>query len=131
MVPSASRRSVPAACAVVLAAVLATHCAGKASPTLSPEGRQQLIELQVVTALTDTQDGVIAANAQAWLSDEDTRIIVTGIQVALVTIEAAPGGARAMALAALDRIQAGIPAGDLPKVRPYLDSARAMVTGIQ
>ena len=111
---------------IVVAVLIASACAGKLAPNASPEAQAKFKKLQVVSALSDFQDGVIAANHAEWLDDKTAVITVTAVQVGLDVIEVAPDP-KAVALKVLEDI--GKQANN-PKLVPYLNSAKAVVEAL-
>jgi hypothetical protein len=109
---------------LILALANSIACAGKLAPNSSPEAQAQFKALQVVTALSDFQDGVIAANTAEYLSDKTAITVVKAVQVTLSVVEKTPQGAKASALQLIDELQKVLLD---PKLQPYLDSARAVL----
>lgn len=111
---------------VVFACLILVSCAGNLSPNASPEAKAKFKKLQVVTALSDFQDGVIAANHATWLDNETSVAVVTGIQVGLDVVEVAPDP-KAIALKVIEDIRKTV---KNPKLVPYLDSVKTVLEAL-
>jgi hypothetical protein len=111
---------------VILSCLILVSCAGNLSPNASPEAKVKFKKLQVVTALSDFQDGVIAANHATWLSDTVAVATVTAIQVGLDAVEVAPDP-KAIALKVIEDIRKNVTD---PKLIPYLNSVKAVVEAL-
>jgi hypothetical protein len=111
---------------LIVICLISINCAGNLSPNASPEAKAKFKKLQVVTALSDFQDGVIAANHALWLDDSVAVAVVTGIQVGLDAVEAAPDP-KAIALKVIDDIGKNVKD---PKLVPYLSSVKSVLEAL-
>lgn len=113
---------------VLVLAFSSVSCAGKKPANLSPAGELAFKSYPYVAALSDFQDGVIAANYATWLDDNTAVLAVTAVQVGLDAIEVAPGGAKAIASKVLSDITK---LNKNPKLSPYLASLSAVLGSLQ
>src|SRR5574337_502483 len=95
-------------CAFVLAlAVVAGGCA-HASPTLTPDAAVAFNADRVVHVLSVVQDSAISLNANGFLNDADTSLVIKAVTGAVKTIQTVPQGAYATVNAALSNLQASL-----------------------
>lgn len=113
-------------------AVLGSADCGKKPVNLTPAGNAAFVGDQYITALSDFQDGVEAGYHAGWLSKQNTYLVAQGISVALVSIHAAPDGARSLALATIDDLTAKLSiTSEFEKFGPYLTAARLVIGGLK
>lgn len=124
--------------ALVLVVLVLQGCA-KAPPSLSPAGVRDYRANEAVLAIGQVQTAAIGLNGVSvcdpapchpLLSDANTRVVVSAVRAALLTIQQTPAGWKAATNTALDQIAAQLDAAGKGKFRAYIEAARVVLNAI-
>lgn len=119
------------ATSLVLALALTFGACAHASPTLTPEAAVAFNADRVVHVLSVVQDSAISLNANGFLNDADTSLVIKAVTAAVKTIQTVPSGAYATVNAALTNLQTSLSPQAAAKMGPYIVLAQGVVNEVQ
>lgn len=116
--------------------VAASACAGKAPPSLSPDGVRVWQANEVAVAIGSVQHAAIELNdaqicdrggCRPILSEANTRAVVQNATSGLKALRAVPAGWKETGLTTIREIQSRLDDAGRTKLKSYLDAALAVI----